>query len=135
MKILFQGNIPKYATEGSVGFDIYSSVNCILQAGTFDKIPTNLYLSIPKGYEVQIRSRSGLASKGIIVLNAPGTIDSDYTNEIFILLINHSQINYTISKGDRIAQGILSKIYKAEFIYSNSVQGLSNRGGFGSTGK
>lgn len=135
MKILCQGNIPKYATDGSAGFDIYSNIDCILQAKKFDKIATGLYLSISKGYEVQIRSRSGLAAKGIVVLNSPGTIDSDYTKEIFILLINHSSIDYTISKGDRIAQGILSKIYKAEFIYSDSVQNISDRGGFGSTGK
>lgn len=135
-EILFSGlYTPQYHTAGSSGFDIQSSIDCTLEAGEFKKIPTGLYLSIPCGYEVQIRPRSGLAVLGITVLNSPGTIDSDYTDEIHILLINHSKVTYNISCGHRIAQGVLSKVEKASFIYASDVQSMSNRGGFGSTGK
>ena len=100
-------------------------------------IPTGLFVEIPQGYEIQIRPRSGLAIKqGITCLNTPGTIDSDYRGEIKIILINLSSEEQTINPGDRIAQAIIQKTERAEFV---QVEFLNNTeraaGGFGHTGK
>ena len=100
-------------------------------------IPTNFSVEIPKGYEIQVRPRSGLAIKnGIGLLNSPGTIDSDYRGEIKIIMMNFGKERFKISRGDRIAQLILTKYYTANFIESNDLQD-SNRGegGFGHTGQ
>ncbi len=129
---------PKYATSGSSGMDItaYIEQDVIINPGEKALIPTGFSLSIPKGYEVQIRPRSGLAAKkGITVLNTPGTIDSDYRGEIKVILINLSQNKFFVKKGERIAQMIVCPI---ERVILEEVEELSetNRGigGFGSTG-
>jgi dUTP pyrophosphatase len=102
--------LPQYQTEFSAGMDIPANLesSISLQPGERQLIPTGLFLEIPPGYEVQIRPRSGLALKhGITVLNSPGTVDADYRGEIQVLLINHGQDPFIISKGDRIAQMVL----------------------------
>lgn len=130
--------LPAYSTEGSAGMDVRAAIteNLIIQPGTIHMIPTNLQVEIPEGFEIQVRPRSGLAANyGIGILNSPGTIDSDYRGEIKIIMINLGSEPFTIKRGDRIAQMVLSKYYKAEI---EKVDHLSdskrNSGGFGHTG-
>ncbi len=131
--------LPEYATENSSGMDIRAALDeaMILGAGKIALVPTNLSVEIPPGYEIQVRPRSGLAIKeGIGVLNSPGTIDADYRGEIKIILFNFSDKNFVINNGDRIAQIVLAKVYRAGLEVSDTLQ-QSDRGegGFGSTGK
>lgn len=131
--------LPEYATEGSSGFDVRAAVETeiIIPNGKVTLVPTNLRVEIPLGYEIQVRPRSGLAAKhGIGVLNSPGTIDSDYRGEIKIILFNFSDEDFTVKRGDRIAQLVLSKIYLADFKISDNLNSSSRgEGGFGHTGK
>jgi dUTP pyrophosphatase len=127
---------PKYETPGSSGMDIKSNELSGLFPGEFKLIATGLKVKIEEGYELQVRPRSGLASKrGLTILNTPGTIDSDYRGEIKICLINHSKEYQIIEIGDRIAQLVLAKVERAH-IYEGMVQEDTTRGsgGFGSTG-
>ncbi|MCL2567480.1 MAG: dUTP diphosphatase [Alphaproteobacteria bacterium] len=129
--------IPAYATEGSAGVDLKANIltDITLNAGQRVLIPTGIACELPKGFEAQIRSRSGLAIKnGVVVLNSPGTIDSDYRGEIKVILINHGHESFLIKRGDRIAQMIISQHAKANFLQDalNSTQ--RGNGGFGSTG-
>ena len=131
--------LPEYATDGSSGLDLRAAVenDLIIEKGKVGLVPTNLRVEIPKGYEIQIRPRSGLAAKnGIGVLNSPGTIDSDYRGEIKIILFNFGEENFVIKRGDRIAQMVVSKVYRADLILTDDLN-ISNRGegGFGHTGK
>ena len=130
--------IPEYSTTGSAGMDIRAAIEneIVLKSGEFTLVPTNLIFEIPDGFEIQVRPRSGLAVKhGIGVLNSPGTIDSDYRGEVKIILFNFSKEDFVIKRGDRIAQIILSKVYRAEIeetdLLNNSRRGA---GGFGHTG-
>ena len=131
--------LPHYATEGSSGMDIRAAVDdeIVLEAGKVDMIPTNLIVEIPEGFEIQVRPRSGLAAKhGIGILNSPGTIDSDYRGEVKIILFNFSKEDFEIKRGDRIAQLILSKFYRAELNQTENLSSSSRgKGGFGHTGK
>jgi len=129
--------IPAYQTDEAAGFDLHSIEDVILKPNGRKLISTGLAFEIPKGYEIQIRPRSGLAYKsGITVLNSPGTIDSDYRGEIKVLLINHSNEEFEIKINDRIAQAVIQEVIQANF---QEVEELNdtNRGsgGFGSTGK
>ena len=129
--------IPEYKTDGAAGFDLCSLIDYKLVVGEMKLIPTGLAIEIPEGTELQIRPRSGIAKNHrVTLMNAPGTLDSDYRGPIGIMLINHGHYNFYIKAGDRIAQGILGPVYKAIF---NEVEELSetNRGegGYGSTGK
>ena len=129
--------IPNYQTEESAGFDLHSIDDYNINSGERVLIKTGLSMALPKGYELQIRPRSGLALKyGITVLNTPGTIDSDYRGEIMILLFNTSKDNFKIASGDRIAQGVLKQVTQAVLIEVEELD-RTNRGngGFGSTGK
>ncbi|MGD8778223.1 MAG: dUTP diphosphatase [Ignavibacteria bacterium] len=131
--------LPAYQTEGSSGMDVRAAVNekIILEKGKVKLIPTNLVVEIPFSYEIEVRPRSGLAAKhGIGVMNSPGTIDSDYRGEVKIILFNFGEKDFEINRGDRIAQLILSKVYKANLTEVNELSD-SNRGegGFGHTGK
>ena len=131
--------LPKYATKGSSGMDLYCNEKGVHVLNTLDRkvIYTGIYLRISKGFEVQIRSKSGNASKyGIIVLNEPATIDSDYTGEIKVILCNLSNSTVTINHGDGIAQMVLAKVETAELIELKEVINNTDRGnkGFGSTG-
>lgn len=130
--------LPEYATEGSSGLDIRAAVEneIKIEKGKVVLVPTNLRVEIPHGFELQVRPRSGLAAKnGIGVLNSPGTIDSDYRGEIKIILFNFGSEDFIIKRGDRIAQMVISKVYRAalekSFNLNNSGRG---EGGFGHTG-
>lgn len=131
--------LPHYATAGSAGMDIRAAIkeDVILEPGKVELIPTNLSVEIPVGYEIQVRPRSGLAAKHSIgILNSPGTIDSDYRGEVKIIIMNFGKENFKISRGDRIAQLIVSKVYTTK-IEEVKVLNSSHRGegGFGHTGK
>ena len=130
--------LPEYATEGSSGLDLRAAVEneLIIGKGKVALVPTNLRVEIPVGYEIQVRPRSGLAAKHYIgVLNSPGTIDSDYRGEVKVILFNFGDQDFAIKRGDRIAQMVLSKVYKAALEETHDLN-ESNRGegGFGHTG-
>jgi dUTP pyrophosphatase len=130
--------IPKYMTNDSSGMDLYACISDSIVIKPMERklIPTGISISLPTGYEAQIRPRSGLAIKhGITILNTPGTIDADYRGEIKIILINLSNKNFIVENGDRIAQMIINKVEKAEFHLVSELDTSSRgAGGFGSTG-
>ena len=130
--------LPKYETNGSSGMDLAANINASIDInpGRTAIIPTGLALSIPKGFEVQIRPRSGLAAKKkISVLNTPGTIDADYRGEIKVILINLGQEPFKIEKGSRIAQMVVCPIVQAQLKEVDDLnQTERGTGGFGSTG-
>jgi dUTP pyrophosphatase len=130
--------LPAYETEGSSGMDLRAAVkgDVVISPGEIRLIPTGMAVSIPLGYEGQIRPRSGLALKnGIGMVNSPGTIDSDYRGEIGIIVINWGQKLFTIRKGDRIAQMIITKIYRAEILDVDDLDTTQRgEGGFGHSG-
>jgi dUTP pyrophosphatase len=131
--------LPEYATEWAAGVDIRAHIENPVELHSLERklIETGIFVAIPKGYEIQIRPRSGLAFKhGVTVLNTPGTIDADYRGEIKVLLVNLSADTFVIQPGERIAQMVLQK---HEQIQWETVTVLSETprgdGGFGSTGK
>nr|CBH37709.1 deoxyuridine 5'-triphosphate nucleotidohydrolase [uncultured archaeon] len=130
--------LPAYQTEDSSGLDLYAAIGdpILIQPGEIKLIPTGIMLSIPSGYEGQIRPRSGIALKyGITVLNTPGTIDADYRGEVNIILINMGKQTFRINRGDRIAQLVFNRVIKAEFELAEELdETLRNDGGFGHTG-
>lgn len=130
--------IPRYESPGAAGIDLKAYLERDVSLGPRGraKIPTGLFLEIPPGYEAQVRPRSGLAARhGITVLNAPGTIDSDYRGEVEIILINLGEENFTVKNGDRIAQMIISPVTQARLEETDALS-VTERGtgGFGSTG-
>lgn len=129
--------IPMYATKGSAGFDLHSIDSYEIKPKETVLISTGLSLELPEGYELQIRTRSSMAFKyGVVVLNSPGTVDSDYRGEIKVILKNTSNYTYTMCKGDRIAQGVIQEITQASFIEVEELNTTDRgEGGFGSTGK
>lgn len=140
VKVINKGGnpLPEYATEFSAGLDVRAANDepVVLEPLARAIVPTGLYLEIPRGYEVQVRPRSGLAAKkGVTVLNSPGTIDSDYRGEVCVILVNLSSEPFTVERGERIAQLILARY---EQIQWEEVGELSSsdrgEGGFGSTG-
>lgn len=130
--------LPSYASQGASGMDIRASVEetVLLKPGDIRRIPTGLAVSIPAGYEAQIRPRSGLALRhGIGMVNSPGTIDSDYRGEIGIIVINWGQEPFPIRRGERLAQMVITKVYKADFIELDDLDTTPRgAGGFGHTG-
>ncbi len=141
VKIINKSNnaLPAYETASSAGMDLRAFVDADVVLKPFERklIPTGLYIELPDGYEAQIRPRSGLAIKsGITVLNSPGTIDADYRGEIKVILINLSDIDFTIKSGERICQMVIAKHEKAEFIEVEEISETERgAGGFGHTGK
>jgi len=131
--------IPSYATSGSSGMDVRAAVKdeIIVEKNSITLVPTNLSVEIPQGYEIQVRPRSGLAANyGIGILNSPGTIDADYRGEIKIIIINLGKEKFTIKRGDRIAQLVVSKVFTANLIQSDDLNhSKRGKGGFGHTGK
>jgi dUTP pyrophosphatase len=130
--------LPKYETAGSAGMDLTASIDedIIIKSGEIKLIKTGIAIALEKGFEAQIRPRSGLALKnGITVLNTPGTIDSDYRGEICVILINHSKLDFIVSRGMRIAQMIIAKYEQAKIIaVENLDETVRGSSGFGSTG-
>ena len=128
--------LPEYETPGSAGLDVRCVDDFSIDPGGRALVPTGLFMEIPFGYEVQVRPRSGLAIKhGITVLNTPGTIDSDYRGELCVILINHGPRTVEFEAGDRVAQIVLAKVERIEWLPTNALTG-TKRGekGFGSTG-
>ncbi len=130
--------LPSYETADSAGMDLRAALEqpVELKPGQRLLVPTGLKMAIPRGYEIQIRPRSGMAYKhGITMLNSPGTIDADYRGEVKMLAVNHGNEPYTINHGDRIAQMVLAPVIQAKITevseLGNTVRG---KGGFGSTG-
>ena len=130
--------LPKYETSGSSGMDLAANINANIDInpGKTAIIPTGLALSIPKGFEVQIRPRSGLAAnQKISVLNTPGTIDADYRGEIKVILINLGQESFKVEKGLRIAQMVVCPVVQAQLEEVDDLNETERgKGGFGSTG-
>jgi len=130
--------LPAYASEGSSGMDLRAAVNqpLVLAPGDIKRIPTGLAVSVPQGYEGQIRPRSGLALRhGIGMINAPGTIDADYRGEVGIILVNWGEEPFTVRRGDRIAQMVIAKVYQAELVEVDHLDATTRgTGGFGHTG-
>ncbi|MFA9261845.1 MAG: dUTP diphosphatase [Undibacterium sp.] len=132
-----QAKMPTYATEGSAGADLYASGYDVIQPNETLLVGTGVSIELPEGYEAQVRSRSGLAAKfSVHVLNAPGTIDSDYRGEIKVILRNSGIEPFGIQPGDRIAQLVVSPVCKALFFAAGGALNMTKRGsgGFGSTG-
>ena len=131
--------LPKYKTSGSAGADICAFIKepIVLKKGERFAVPTGLSFEIPVGYEVQIRPRSGLAlNYGVTLLNAPGTIDSDYRGEIKVILINLGENDFEINNGDRIAQMVVAPVVQCKFEITNELSSTERgSGGFGSTGR
>lgn len=130
--------LPVYATDGAAGADLHSIEDMILESGERALVPTGLACSIPEGFEIQVRPRSGLAFKnGVTVLNAPGTIDSDYQGHLFVMLYNTDASPHLIVKGDRIAQIVVAPVIQATFSFIDAIPEKTARGadGFGSTGR
>ena len=130
--------LPSYQTNGSAGMDLRAHLekDIVLKPLERSIIPTGLFMALPLGYEAQVRPRSGLAAKyGLTVLNSPGTIDADYRGEIGVILVNISNTDFTVKNGERVAQLVISKHARGEWV---SVQNLTDTirgsGGFGSTG-
>lgn len=127
---------PSYQTEGSAGMDLRSVEEAELRPGERKLVRTGIRIEIPRGYEGQVRPRSGLALRhGISMVNTPGTIDSDYRGEIAIILINHGQDVVKLEKGERIAQLVICPVTHAEIEVAESLEEtMRGEGGFGSTG-
>ncbi|GFN36462.1 dUTP diphosphatase [Tepidimicrobium xylanilyticum] len=140
IKVVNKSNfpLPSYKTKGSAGMDLYANLDESITIKPMERVlvPTGLYISIPNGYEAQIRARSGLALKhGITLANGIGTIDSDYRGEIGVILLNLSKEDYTINRGDRIAQLVIVKYERVEFEEVLSLDSTERgEGGFGHTG-
>lgn len=130
--------LPHYETEASAGMDLRANLaeNITLKPLERAIIKTGLYIELPLGYEAQVRPRSGLAAKrGISVLNAPGTIDADYRGEIGVILVNLSKEDFTIENGERVAQLVIAKHERAEWMEVDLLSETERgSGGFGSTG-
>ncbi|MDD7303647.1 MAG: dUTP diphosphatase [Bacteroidaceae bacterium] len=131
--------LPEYATPQSAGMDLRANLSepIVLQPLQRALIPTGLRISLPEGYEAQVRPRSGLALKhGITVLNSPGTIDADYRGEVGVILVNLSQEPFTIHDGERIAQLVVARHEQPELVAVESLDETARgEGGFGHTGK
>lgn len=141
VKIVNRSNnpLPEYKTEESAGMDLSSAEEADITLKPLERklIKTGLFIELPKGYEAQVRPRSGMALKhGISVLNSPGTIDSDYRGEIGVIAVNLSNEEYTITKGERIAQMVIAKHERAAWVSVETLEeSARGAGGFGSTGK
>ena len=130
--------LPSYQSVGSSGLDLCAAVveDITLQPGDIKLIPTGLSISLPRGYEAQIRARSGLALRyGLGLVNSPGTIDSDYRGEVGLIVINWGKGPFTIKRGDRIAQMVISKVYRATVQEIDEIDSTQRgEGGFGHSG-
>ena len=130
---------PEYKTEGSAGMDLYANTTFETTIAPLQRVlvPTGIYIELPKGYEAQVRPRSGLAAKnGVTVLNTPGTIDSDYRGEIKVILVNLSNEDFVLKPGERIAQMVVAKHERVEWEEVKVLEATERgEGGFGSTGK
>ena len=137
IKLINEGIVPVYKTEGASGADVFANGDVLINPGEVKLIPLGFAVEIPKGFEMQIRPRSGLSNKHKLLMpNSLGTIDSDYRGEVMASFINLDSKTYEIKKGDRIAQAVIAPVVQVKF---KEVKELSETkrgsGGFGSTGK
>jgi len=130
--------LPRYMSEAAAGMDVCAAVDepIALEPGDVKLVPTGLFLAVPEGYEVQVRPRSGLALKhGLVVVNSPGTIDSDYRGEVGVIVGNVGRRPFTITRGLRIAQLVVAPVARAEVrLVEELPDSLRGDGGFGSSG-
>jgi dUTP pyrophosphatase len=128
--------LPAYETDGAAGMDLRAAEAVILRPGQRALVPTGVAIALPKGFEAQVRPRSGLAVKhGVTVLNTPGTIDCDYRGEVKVPLINHGQEDFVIARGDRIAQMVVATVTRIDWSeVVNLDETTRGAGGFGSSG-
>lgn len=130
--------VPRYATPGSSGMDLYADVHgeVTLMPGDIKLISAGIYISIPEGYEAEIRPRSGLALKhGIGLVNSPGTIDADYRGLISLIIINHGREPFVIKRADRVAQMVIKEVVRADVSVTKELdETVRSAGGFGHTG-
>ena len=140
VKVINKGKqpLPAYATTQSAGMDLRANIDSPITLKPMERrlIPTGLYIALPKGYEAQVRPRSGLALKhGITMLNTPGTIDADYHGELMVLLINFSAEDFIINAGERIAQMVIARHEQAAFVEVDILDETERgAGGYGHTG-
>ena len=128
--------IPEYKSSQASGMDLYSLYDSVIHPNGIQIVETGIAIELPKGYEGQVRPRSGLATKGITVMNTPGTIDNDYRGEIKVILINHANTSFFITRGDKIAQLVIAKTYKVDLEEVEELnETVRGEDGFGSTGK
>jgi len=131
--------LPKYMSDGAAGMDLAASLDAdvIIAPGKRALVGTGLAIALPRGFEAQVRPRSGLAAKhGVTVLNAPGTIDEDYRGEIKVILINHGDEPFVVKSGERIAQMVIAPVARVVFDEQDSLEGsVRGAGGFGHTGR
>jgi len=129
--------IPEYQTEGAAGADLRSVANVTIYPRQVALVPLGFSVSFPAHLEMQIRPRSGLAfHSSVTVLNAPGTIDSDYRGEVKVILINHGTQIYRVSQGERVAQAVFHEVVKAQYVEVEELdEAARDKGGFGSTGR
>mgnify|MGYP002621373870 FL=1 len=131
--------IPEYKTAGAAGCDVcaFLAEDVTIKSGTRAMIPTGLSFSIPEGFEIQVRPRSGLAAKnGVTVLNTPGTIDSDYRGEVKVILVNLGSEDFVVKNGERIAQLVVAPVTLGKFVPVAALDETERgSGGFGSTGR
>jgi len=135
-KIKDNAILPKYAHEGDAGVDLYSTEDYTLKPGERTLVSTGIKIAVPQGYEAQVRPKSGLAlNHGISICNTPGTIDAGYRGEVGVIAINHSNEEFKIEKGKKVAQMIFNKVEQAEFEEVDELESTTRgEGGFGSTG-
>ncbi|MBO4528095.1 MAG: dUTP diphosphatase [Victivallales bacterium] len=127
---------PRKAHDDDAAFDLRSRVDIIIPSGKIMLVPTGVFMELPVGYEAQVRPRSGLALKhGITVLNTPGTIDAGYRGEVGVILINAGENDFTIARGDRIAQMVIQQLTDVQLVSAEALSETARgAGGFGSTG-
>jgi len=130
--------LPRFMTENAAGMDLHANVHAdvTIPPGVFTAIPVGIHIALPKGYEAQIRPRSGLALKyGVTMVNAPGTIDADYRGQIQVILINYGAAPFVVRRGDRIAQMVVAAVVTPEFTETSELPDTHRGGGgFGHTG-
>ncbi len=128
--------LPAYETAGAAGMDLRAAEAITLKPGARCLMPTGIAIALPQGFEAQVRPRSGLAVKhGVTVLNSPGTIDSDYRGEVKVPLINHGKEDFTIARGDRIAQMVIAPVTRITWAELETLDETARgAGGFGSSG-
>jgi dUTP pyrophosphatase len=130
--------LPAYESPGAAGLDLRAAIAepLVLEPGAFARVPTGVAIALPAGYEGQVRPRSGLAARhGVTVLNAPGTVDSDYRGEVQVILVHHGREPQTIRRGDRIAQFVVAPVTRVAWSPVGALDDTARgTGGFGSTG-
>ncbi len=128
--------LPAYATAGAAGFDLRASEAAVIAPGTRHVVPTGFAVAVPHGWEMQVRPRSGLATRhGVTVINSPGTVDSDYRGPLMVCLVNLGPEAFSIARGDRIAQAVIAQAPQLVLVEAEELDGtVRGERGFGSTG-